>query len=113
MTYVVCEPCVQCRFTDCVEVCPVEAFRVGVNFLAIDPDTCIDCDLCVPECPVEAIYADSEVPEKWSEYTELNARLATEWPTISVQRDALDSAEEARSVEDKRAQLDEAPGEGD
>ncbi|MDP7346743.1 MAG: ferredoxin family protein [Phycisphaeraceae bacterium] len=112
MTYVVCEPCVQCRFTDCVEVCPVEAFRVGVNFLAIDPDTCIDCDLCVPECPVEAIYPDGDVPEKWAEYTELNERLATDWPEINQQKDPMDTAEDFRETEDKRGELDEGPFDG-
>ena len=113
MTYVVCEPCIKCKFTDCVEVCPVEAFRDGGNFLTIDPDTCIDCDLCVPECPVEAIYPDSEVPDKWSEYTELNVRLSAVWPTISAKRDPLPTSEEFRDITDKRDQLDEEPGPGE
>ncbi len=73
MTYIVAEPCVKCKYTDCVTVCPVDAFREGANFLVIDPDVCIDCDLCVPECPVEAIFPEDEVPEEWLGYTKINA----------------------------------------
>ena len=62
MTYVVTEACIKCKHTDCVDVCPTDAFREGPNFLAIDPDECIDCTLCVPECPVEAIFAEDDVP---------------------------------------------------
>ncbi len=62
MTFVVTEACIRCKYTDCVDVCPVDAFREGANFLAIDPDECIDCTLCVPECPVSAIFADQDVP---------------------------------------------------
>jgi ferredoxin len=111
MTYVVCEPCIKCKYTDCVAVCPVEAFREGENCLVIDPDTCIDCDLCVPECPVSAIYPDGDVPDKWSEYTELNERLATDWPEISAQQDPLDSAEEYSKIEEKRDQLSDSAAE--
>ncbi len=109
MTYVVAEPCVKCKYTDCVAVCPVAAFRQGPNFLVIDPDVCIDCDLCVPECPVEAIFAEDDVPEKWSEYTELNARLAKQWPEITEKQDPLPTAEEFKGVASKRALLDENP----
>ena len=112
MTFVVCEPCIKCKFTDCVDVCPVAAFREGENMLAIDPDECIDCGVCVDECPVTAIYPDDEVPEKWEEYTELNAKLATAWPTLETSKDSMDSAEEFKEVEDKRAMLSEDPGEG-
>ena len=108
MTYVVAEPCIKCKFTDCVAVCPVAAFREGVNFLVIDPDVCIDCDLCVPECPVSAIFAEDDVPEEWSDYTEINARLASEWPEIADQQDPLPEAEEFREVKDKREMLDES-----
>lgn len=110
MTYVVAEPCIQCKYTDCVAVCPVAAFREGANFLVIDPDVCIDCDLCVPECPVSAIFAEDDVPEEWSEYIELNANLAAEWPEISDQKEPLPSAEEFKSVEEKRSLLDETAG---
>lgn len=63
MAYVVTENCIKCKFTDCVEVCPVDCFHEGANFLAIDPDECIDCALCVPECPAEAIFAEDDVPD--------------------------------------------------
>jgi ferredoxin len=110
MTYVVAEPCINCKYTDCVSVCPVDAFREGANFLVIDPEVCIDCDLCVPECPVEAIWSDADLPEKWSDYLELNARLTGEWPEITQQKDPLPEAEKYKEVQDKRNLLDEAPG---
>ncbi|MHC4975438.1 MAG: ferredoxin FdxA [Planctomycetota bacterium] len=109
MTYVVAEPCVKCKYTDCVAVCPVAAFREGANFLVIDPDVCIDCDLCVPECPVEAIYSEDDLPDKWSEYLDLNARLAADWPEITDQQDPMATAEEFKDVESKRDLLDESP----
>jgi ferredoxin len=87
MAFVVCEPCVKCKYTDCVTVCPVECFREGENFLVIDPDSCIDCDGCAAECPVSAIYHDSAVPEKWTAYVELNARFSKEWPPITEKKD--------------------------
>ena len=110
MTYIVAEPCIKCKYTDCVAVCPVDAFREGVNCLVIDPDTCIDCDLCVPECPVQAISPEDDLPEKWAAYLELNARLAVDWPEISQQKDSLPEADEFKDVEDKRDLLDERPG---
>jgi ferredoxin len=76
MTFVVTEACVKCKYTDCVEVCPVDCFYEGPNFLVINPEECIDCALCEPECPVDAIYADSELPEQYNEYLEINERLA-------------------------------------
>jgi ferredoxin len=106
MAYVVTEPCINCKYTNCATVCPVEAFREGPNFLVIDPDECIDCDACVSECPVEAIYPDDEVPAKWEHYTEWNARLAEQWAdhVISEGKDALPTADEwaekAKSVDD-------------
>lgn len=109
MTYVVAEPCVKCKFTDCVAVCPVAAFREGANFLVIDPNVCIDCDLCVPECPAEAIFPEDDLPEKWSEYRELNARYATTWPEITEKHEPLPTAEEFKGVEGKRQHLDEKP----
>ncbi|MEM1125031.1 MAG: ferredoxin FdxA [Bacteroidota bacterium] len=79
MPYVVTEPCINCKHTDCVEVCPVDCFYEGPNFLAINPDECIDCNACVPVCPVEAIYADDELPDEWAHYAEWNAYLAEQW----------------------------------
>ena len=76
MTHVVTESCIKCRYTDCVDVCPVDCFREGPNFLAIDPDECIDCAVCVAECPVNAIYAEEDVPGDQQHFTELNAELA-------------------------------------
>ncbi len=96
MTYVVAEPCINCKYTDCVAVCPVDAFREGPNFLVIHPDDCIDCDACVAECPVEAIFPDDEVPEKWENYIELNERLAELWDdaVINESKDPLPDADE-------------------
>lgn len=112
MAFVVTEPCIKCKYTDCVSVCPVACFKEGANMLVIDPDECIDCGVCVDECPVTAIFPEEEVPEKWESYIELNARLAPDWPTIEENKDPLDSAEEFKDVEEKRDKLDESPGEG-
>jgi len=92
VAHVVCEPCVDCKYTDCVEVCPVECFHQGSRALYIDPEVCIDCALCVPECPVEAIYADVDVPEKWKSSIELNAAGARNLPVITQKQDPLPSA---------------------
>ena len=73
MTHVVGESCIGCKYTDCVSVCPVDCFHEGPNFLVIDPEVCIDCGACVSACPVEAIYADSDVPEKWQNFIDVNA----------------------------------------
>ena len=83
MTYVVCEPCVGCRYTDCVEVCPADAFRLGKEMLYIDPVPCIDCGCCTPECPVEAIFSEDEVPSAWESYIALNAEMAPQCPEIT------------------------------
>ncbi len=103
MTYVVTEPCINCKYTNCAAVCPVDAFREGPNFLTIDPIDCIDCDACVPECPVEAIFPDDEVPEKWEHYIELNEELAERWDEylINETKDALPDADEWAEKEDK------------
>jgi ferredoxin len=77
MAYVVTESCIKCKYTDCVDVCPVDCFREGPNMLVIDPDECLDCTLCVPECPVEAIFHESNVPGAWVQYVQLNADRAT------------------------------------
>ena len=82
MTYVVTENCIRCKYTDCVDVCPVDCFREGPNFLVIDPDECIDCTLCVAECPVEAIFAEDDVPPGMEQYKALNAELSKVWKPI-------------------------------
>lgn len=107
MPYVVTEPCIQCKYTNCAAVCPVDAFREGPNFLVIDPNECIDCDACVSECPVEAIYPDDEVPEKWEDYIELNERLSEQWEdrVINETQDSLPDADEWATNEDKKDQL--------
>jgi ferredoxin len=107
MTYVVAEPCVKCKYTDCVDVCPVDCFYEGENFLAIHPDECIDCGACVPECPTEAIFDEQELPAKWAEWTEINAKLAQEWPNITARKDPLPDADEWKDVEEKRQHLSE------
>ena len=108
MTFVVTEACIRCKYTDCVDVCPVDAFREGPNFLVIDPDDCIDCAICVPEFPVEAIYADEDVPPDQINFLELNAQLAREWKTISRSHDPLPDADEWAKVKDKRTELKRA-----
>jgi ferredoxin len=109
MTHVVAEPCIQCKYTDCVDVCPVDCFVEGENFLAINPDECIDCGACIPECPTEAIFTDDDLPEKWSEYLELNAKLAESWPVIDQKKDALPEADEWKDVAEKRDKLSMSP----
>jgi ferredoxin len=106
MTFVVTDSCIRCKYTDCVEVCPVDCFREGPNMLVIDPDECIDCNLCVPECPVDAIFADDDVPEDKKEFTELNAELAKSWPPITVMKDAPPDADEWKDVPNKRQFLE-------
>jgi len=111
MAHIVAEPCIKCKFTDCVAVCPVDCFHEGVNMLTIDPEECIDCGACVDECPVTAIYPEEDLPEKWNEWIEINERLSLEWPVINQTKDPLPTAEEYREVEDKKALLDETPAE--
>ncbi len=106
MTHVVGEACIKCKFTDCVDVCPVDAFREGKNMLVIDPDECIDCGVCIPECPVDAITTEEDVPQSQLEYIALNAELARRWPVITRTRSALPDAAEWAQVEDKKALLD-------
>lgn len=92
MTHVVTENCINCKHTDCVEVCPVDCFHEGPNFLVIDPDECIDCTLCVDECPVDAIYAEGDVPSDQSLFIKINAELARQWPVITVKKPAMPDA---------------------
>ena len=87
MAYVVTEACWECKFTDCVEVCPVDCFHEGPQMLYIDPETCTDCNLCVPACPVQAIFADKEVPKQWQHYTKMNAEEAPKYPVLTKNKD--------------------------
>ena len=94
MTHVVTEACIQCKYTDCVDVCPVDCFREGPNFLTIDPDECIDCAVCIPECPVNAIMPEEDVPSDQQHMIALNAELAKSgWPAITKRKDALREAD--------------------
>jgi len=101
MAYIVAEPRINCKFTDCVDVCPVDCFYEGKNFLVIHPDDCIDCGACEPECPVEAIFEEDEPPDKWNHYVELNAKYSEEWANITAKQDQLDIAEDNRDKTDK------------
>jgi ferredoxin len=105
MTHVVTESCIKCKHTDCVDVCPVDCFKEGPNFLVIDPDECIDCAVCIPECPVNAIYAEEDLPAGQEAFTALNAELAKAWPVITDKKDALPDAEQWKDVKDKLQHL--------
>ena len=107
MTFVVSEPCIKCKHTDCVEVCPVDCFYEGPNFLVINPDECIDCALCEPECPVDAIFSEDELPEDQQEYLELNAQLSEKWENITESTDPMSDHEEWAEVKNKREHLEE------
>ncbi len=106
MAFVVTDSCIKCKYTDCVAVCPVDAFFEGPNFLVISPDDCIDCDLCPVECPVGAIYQEDEVPEDQKEFIELNAMLAKAWPRITEIKTPPTDAKEWDGVVNKIEFLD-------
>lgn len=112
MTYIVNENCIKCKHTDCVEVCPVDCFYEGENMLVIHPDECIDCGVCEPECPVDAIQPDTESGiEKW---LEINREFSEKWPNITAKKDAPTDAENFDGVANKFAEhFSEKPGEGD
>ena len=112
MTFVVTDLCIKCKYTDCVEVCPVDCFYEGENMLVIHPDECIDCGVCEPECPIDAILPDTEPDsEKWVEF---NREYSEKWPVITEQKNPLPEAEEFK---DKKNKLEEwfspEPGDGD
>lgn len=106
MTFVVTENCIKCKYTDCVEVCPVDCFYEGPNFLVINPDECIDCALCEPECPTNAITAEDDLPPQAQHFIQLNAELAKQWPNISHRKAPLADAEEWKDKSDKFALLE-------
>ncbi len=101
MTFVVTEECIKCKLTDCVEVCPVDCFHEGPNMLVIDPDECIDCTLCEPECPVEAISSEDDVTENKQKFIELNAELSRLWPVINEMKDPPEDSDEWRGKPNK------------
>ena len=106
MPFIVIESCIKCKYTDCVEVCPVDCFHEGPNMLVIDPDECIDCTLCEPECPVEAIMSEDDVDESQQEFIALNAELSREWPVIAEMKDAPADADDWKEVKDKLKHLE-------
>ena len=117
MAYVVGEACIGCKHTTCVEVCPVDAFREGPNFLVIDPDECIDCGVCVPECPVDAIVADTDLKgEELEKWMDINTKYSEIWPVITEMRpeDLFPDAKEWDGVPNKyENHFSELPGKGD
>ncbi len=112
MTFVVTDACIRCKYTDCVEVCPVDCFYEGENMLVIHPDECIDCGVCEPECPIEAILPDTD--DKAESWLELNRKYSEEWPNLTIKKDALPEAEEMKDKEGKfESDFSAEPGEGD
>jgi ferredoxin len=107
MTYLVTENCIKCKYTDCVEVCPVDAFHEGPNFLAINPDECIDCNVCVVECPANAIYPDTDETIDVAFWTDVNTRLSQKWPVITKAKDPLPDADKWKDAPDKLKHLEE------
>jgi ferredoxin len=101
MTHVVTESCIRCKYTDCVDICPVDAFCEGPNLLVIDPDLCIDCSLCVGECPVSAIFEETDVPTLQLRFIQLNEDLAKDWPMIFMRKKAPSDADDWVNVEHK------------
>jgi len=114
MTYLVTENCIKCKHTDCVEVCPVDCFYEGENFLVINPDECIDCGVCEPECPIDAIVPDHSLDqEEQNKWLEINQKYSLIWPVITESKGALVDHEEWTDVPNKLSVLSEKPGEGD
>ncbi len=107
MTHVVSESCIRCKYTDCVDVCPVDCFREGPNMLVIDPDECIDCAVCIPECPVNAIYAEEDVPADQLAFIKLNVELSKQpgWKSITKRKPALPDADDWKDKTDKLSEL--------
>ena len=110
MTYVVIESCIKCKYMDCIEVCPVDCFYEGENFLVIHPDECIDCGVCEPECPVEAIVPDTE--DGLDDWLQINTKFADEWPNITAKGEPPADADDWKGKPGKKAELSSNPGKG-
>ena len=102
MTFVVGKDCINCKHTTCVQVCPVDCFYEGKNILVIDPEECIDCGLCEPECPIEAIYADDELPSDQIEFIEINLKLSEVYENITEAKEPLPDAEKYKNIKSKK-----------
>jgi ferredoxin len=111
MTYVVVENCIKCKYMDCVEVCPVDCIYEGANMLVIHPDECIDCGVCEPECPAEAIKPDTQ--RGLAKWLELNSEYSKTWPNITAKREAPADADDWNGVKEKQQYFDPEPGAGD
>lgn len=105
MTFVVTDNCILCKYTDCVEVCPVDCFYEGENFLVINPDECIDCALCEPECPANAIFSEDEIPSGQEVFIELNETLSQSWANITEKKEALPDHKQWDGVPNKLPHL--------
>ena len=112
MTFVVTEKCIKCKYTDCVKVCPVDCFYEGANMLVINPDECIDCGVCEPECPVEAIKSDEALAPGEDKWLELNRRYSQLWPMLNKVKPAPADADEWATAKDKADLFDPKPGTG-
>jgi len=106
MTFVVLDNCIKCKYTDCVDSCPVEAFNEGPNMLVINPDECIDCGVCVPDCPIDAIKADEDLEAHEEHFLKLNEEMSKVWPVITESKDPLPDADEWADIEDKLKHLE-------
>lgn len=107
MTYIVTENCIQCKYTDCVDVCPVDCFHEGPNFLAINPDECIDCGVCVDECPANAIVPDNDVTVDVVKWQEINRQLSAKWPVITKKKEPLPEADKFNGLPNKESNLEQ------
>ena len=107
MTYVITENCIKCKYTDCVEVCPVDCFHEGPNFLVINPEEYIDCSLCDPECPIDAIVSEEDLTDENRKFLEINERLSKKWPVISEAKDAPHDAKDWENKKNKIELLEE------
>jgi len=112
MTYIVKDECIKCKLTDCVEVCPVDCFYEGENMLVINPDECIDCGVCEPECPINAIVADTDYEEKDKDkWLLLNKKFSAIWPNITKKKEPMNEHEKFKDIKDKHNQyFSEKPG---